>query len=125
MPATRFIVLHGHIYRSGNIRKIIEMFVRYKIALADTKFRAHKAQHLINGDMPFPYNAFALFRCSDKSSPDEIITLINQVNNSHTEASAGADRGDDLLQDFSKTQFGTQNITQANQFFDLPRVWRF
>src|SRR5579884_69878 len=111
---------------NGNRRLTREEFVGDEIALADKKFGAHKAHHLFNGDMPFAYEAFALLGRAGKGSSNEVITIIlEQVDDCHAKAGAGANRGDYLLQNLIEAQFGAQDITQADQFFDLTCMWRF
>src|SRR6266849_4316995 len=99
------------------------MVMRDKIALADLKFPAHQARHLLNRDGMLAHNAPSLFSGSRESNRREIVILVfKQVDDRDTKTGAGADDGHNALQHLIEAHFCSKYIAQANQLFDLTRA---
>src|SRR6516162_4130995 len=115
MPSTRYVVLERHIYSPWDIYKFFVIFMWDKIALADTKLRAHQPVHLFGSHGIFTDKTITFFRSSRKCYWQCAITIFfDEVDHRYTKTGASTDRGNNLLKYFIEAQFCAQDIAESN-----------
>src|SRR5579883_2508678 len=97
------------------------MLMPNKIALADLKLRAHHPEHLVDTHMLLTQDLFTFLRrdTRERYRGQKVLPLFDQIDDRDAKAGALVDRSDHLLQNLVKPQFRAQQISQADELFDL------